>query len=84
MNQSFSTCEISLAAALLSGGFKLEYMARDKGRERVKFVFLSSDNVLHLVQQFWQKQLLVNVHSYYENLKFLKARLRNETRDTRD
>lgn len=83
VSTNFSTPELSLATALLSTGYCLDHLEREKDG-RVLFVFCSSGGLLDVVQQFWQKQLLANVHTYYENLKFLKARLRNGTPETKD
>ena len=84
MKETFSSPEISLAASMLSYNYPLDHIAHEAGTNRVHFVFLSTHDLLHLVQLYWQKELLVNVHTFYENLKFLKARLRNGTTEARD
>lgn len=84
MKDNFFTPEICLAAVLLSRGFQLSHVSKEAGADRVQFVFPNSDDLLLLVQLFWQKQVLVNVHTFYENLKFLKARLRNETPESKN
>lgn len=82
--QFFSTAELPLAAGIMCHGFPLDHLATDKHQARNLFVFLSEPEVLKLVQDFWQRRMVVNVQTFYENLKFLKARLRNGTPETKD
>lgn len=84
MKENFFTPEISLASGVLSHGQQLDHISKEPGTDRMQFVFVNTPELLHLVQLFWQKQLFVNVSTYHENLKFLKARLRNGTTEARD
>ncbi len=79
MKTDFSTPEISLAAALLSLGYKHLYVTRDKESHRFFFVFESTEQLQPVVQSWWQRSLIGNLNNYAESLRFLKAKLRNDS-----
>lgn len=77
VNDLLITPEFPLAAAIQAFGFTLEYLDRTDP-DRIQFCFLKQAGIDRIVEHWWKRTLMVNGPAYYESLKNLKARLRNE------
>jgi hypothetical protein len=74
----YKTSEFPLALSLMASGFKLSDIERTKFDERVEFCFQREPGLDQVIEEFWKGALMVNAVNFYQNLKLLKARLRND------
>jgi len=81
MNQPeyYKTHSMDLASAIqLEADVKLETLeweVTDSGKTRALFVFKFTPVVREIIELFWNKELSVDALSYYEAIKFMKARV---------
>jgi hypothetical protein len=73
-NDYFSTSDLSLATVIYYFGGKIEVVDRSNPGRAV-FIFLRSDDLDRLIQDFWSKSLLIEPQTYFSGLKELKTRL---------
>ena len=75
-NQYFSTTSLSLAAAIqVSSASKLQFVDRTDNSDKAGFVFDRTEDLDRVVQLFWQRQLPLDALTYFEAIKYVKARL---------
>lgn len=78
-NKLYQTSEYTLGAVLMTCGFRLENINWiDRNRAQFEFRYIKSMD--EIANAFWQGTLTVPVIPFCQNLKLLKARLRNEIR----
>lgn len=76
MNKNhWKTTSLSLAVAIhVSTDSKLLFVERISEKQS-SFVFNSSSQIEQSIERFWRKELLVDALSYFEALRYFKARL---------
>jgi len=76
MNQNkYSTTSLALATAIqLSSKSKLLTVEKISQKQS-SFVFNETPELLNIVEKFFKKELLVDAFSYFETLRYIKARL---------
>ncbi len=75
MSDSYTTKDISLAAAIITAGHKIISLEKEPLKNNYLFVFETSEDLLSVVDKYWNNGLLLNVREYSTNLKYLKSRL---------
>ena len=70
----FTTSNIFLSSVFISKGVKLESIERNDS-DRALFCFQFSDELIHLDEKFWKKELVCEPQSLFDSLKFLKSRI---------
>ena len=76
-NDLLSVEEFPLAISLSSFNFTVEKLQRSN-EKRVAFCFKRSPGIERIAEQYWKGTLMVNAVAFYQNLKLLKARLKND------
>lgn len=77
-SEIFATAEWPLAVSIASHGILLQWLDRSN-RDRVRFCFRKTDEVLEIAAKFWNGSLMVNALAFHNSSKLLKARLKNES-----
>lgn len=73
----YSNCDMGLAAALYTSGYKLADMD-DTNPKKVKFIFnVSSDDeqLKQDIKNYWSGKLMVSAYDLAQNTKMLKSRI---------
>lgn len=73
---NFETQSLTLAASIICCGIPLDSVIKGTDNKAV-FIF-SRDNTSDLdkiIERFWQKQLKLEVTSFWEAVRFLKSRI---------
>lgn len=71
----YSTSSIALATAIqLASESKLQLVDRSRP-DRCEFIFDRTSDLDQVVSLFWQKALPLDALSYFETLRYIKARL---------
>jgi len=74
----YTTQSLSLAAAIQTTSTgKLLFVDKSTG-EKSSFVFEKTSDMPQIVESFWKKELKVDALSYFESLRYIKARLYSE------
>lgn len=73
----YTTSEWPLICSLVTFGHQIEHIDRTDPL-RVVFGFRRQGNIEQIIENFWKGGLNVPVVSFYQNLRLLKARLKNE------
>ncbi len=76
MNQNkYTTTSLALATAIqLASKSKLLSVEKISQRQS-SFVFIETPDLLEVVEKFFKKDLLIDAFSYFETLRYIKARL---------
>ncbi len=70
----FYTFDLGLACALVTLEYRLHAMHRGSA-SRAEFVFKRSKSIDADVKRYWDKKLIADLRTYFDNLKMLKSRL---------
>jgi len=73
INDSFKSSDLSLAA-VLSLHYPLEEIDR-KNPKKALFIFKNNKQMEKLIDSYWRGELKVNPQAYFQQLKFIKTRL---------
>lgn len=79
MNQNkYTTTSLALAAAIqLAAQSKLLLVEKISSKQS-SFVFNKTPDLPEVVEKFFKKELLLDAFSYFETLRYIKARLYQE------
>jgi hypothetical protein len=77
-DEPIKVSEFALACSLVSVGFKLCSLDRHDQSGRVLFCFKYEKRADQIIEKYWDGSLMVNAVVFYQNLRLLKSRLRNE------
>ncbi|MCA9332130.1 hypothetical protein KC968_04300 [Candidatus Saccharibacteria bacterium] len=69
--------DLSLAAALMSAGYKLIGTNRDRNG-RFYFMFKQTDRLTNAMDAYWADTLIVKARMFGDNTKMLKGRIYSE------
>lgn len=70
----FETTDLGLATTLVTQGFSLHSLDRNNPH-RVRFVFQKENELDEAVRAYWQKELVVEPLTYFNNIKLMKNRI---------
>lgn len=71
----FSTTDLALATAI-SLYYPIEKIDKNNP-EKLKFIFNRDEHFDELLETYWKNKMLVNPVCYFNQLKFIKTRLRS-------
>lgn len=76
MNQNkYTTTSLALAAAIQAvSQSKLLSVEKTSGRQ-FTFIFSATSDLPNTIEEFWNRMLFVDALSYFEAMKYIKARL---------
>lgn len=76
MNQDqYTTTSLALAAAIqLASKSKLLFIEKTSNRHST-FIFSETPDLSEIIEKFWKKELPLDALSYFEALRYIKARL---------
>ncbi len=79
MNQNkYTTTSLALSAAIQLAS-KSKLLAVEKiSSKQSSFVFNETSDLSEIVERFFKKELLLDAFSYFETLRYIKARLYQE------
>ncbi|CAN5118837.1 hypothetical protein BH09PAT1_BH09PAT1_3960 [soil metagenome] len=82
MNQNqYITTSLALAAAIqLASQSKLLFVEKTSAKQS-SFVFSETSDISEIARKFWAKELLLDAFSYFETLRYIKARLYQEAEE---
>lgn len=82
MNQNqYSTSSLALAAAIqLASTGKLQFVDKTNP-EHAEFIFNRTEDLDQIIELFWKKSLPLDAFSYFETIRYIKARLYSEGKD---
>lgn len=78
--EQFETTSLLLATTLVSLGFTLSSVDKIESHKAV-FIFLKSNHLMECVTNFWEKSILLEPHTFYESMRFVKSRLYGESQN---
>ena len=71
----YITTSLALAAAIhLASKSKLLLVEKTSSRQS-SFIFNETSDLADIIEKFWKKELLLDAFSYFETLRYFKARL---------
>lgn len=73
----FQTSEFGLVATLLTLGFHVDHLD-NSNPNRVTFFFIQVDELAETLKKYWDGSLCVEPKSYWNTLRELKGRIRND------
>lgn len=73
----FQTSEFGLVATLLCSDFYVDHVD-DSNSSRVIFFFKQSDKLADTLKNYWEGKLRIEPKTYWNTLRELKGRIRNE------
>lgn len=79
-HELYSAIDLSLAAALLTLGYKLISINK-QNYSKAEFLFKPKPNMDDDIDKFWARQLKQDSRTYFENLKLLKTMLYSNAYD---
>ncbi|MGE4169852.1 MAG: DUF5659 domain-containing protein [Candidatus Margulisiibacteriota bacterium] len=74
----FSTFDLNLTACIVALGHPLEKIQKTEGN-RSQFLFQRSQKLESDVTAYWKQDLLLNPHTIFDSLKFIKSRLYSDS-----
>ena len=77
MKQTFTTTDISLAAALITGGAPIPQVEKYQ-QDRAQFTFVIDKEHSNLRDCYYSRNLLVDAYTMHSNIRLLKAMTREE------
>lgn len=81
---TYSVYDLGAAAALLACGFVFNgFCSGDacdgsKDPNKVRFVFEHDDGIEEAEKDYWEDEMMLEVHHYYGSVALIQARLRGE------
>ena len=73
----FSSCDLYLAAFMLSAGCKMVKSTRDSKTKRVYFIFEKNPIMLELKLKYFSREAKVDALTFADNIKSLKSLCHN-------
>ena len=73
-NDTLTTTDLGLAAALVSEGFTISLLDRTHA-SKVGFIFKQEGNMEEMINDYWSDKLKVKAQSYFNSIKMLKSRV---------
>lgn len=74
-HNKYITTSLALAAAIqLASHSKLLSVEKTSSKQS-SFIFSETSDISEIVRKFWAKELLLDAFSYFETLRYIKARL---------
>ncbi len=75
----FQTSDIGLVVSLLAFGFAVDHLDSSTPA-RIIFFFRQGDDLAETLKKYWEGKLLVEPKTYWNTLREIKGRIRNEWR----
>ena len=77
--EEYQTSDLGCAAALISAGFELVSLDKDRTNPRkVLFNFCGLIGIEETANDYWADKLQVKARIYFDNVKMLKNRIHNQ------
>lgn len=75
-NDQFSTHDLNITTCMVALGHPLEKINK-QGNNRCLFMFNQTVKLKNDIHNYWKQDLLINPHSLFDSLKFIKSRIYN-------
>lgn len=77
--ETYSTCDLYLAAFYVTAGMKMIDQYRDKTSRRVYFIFDKNEMLIDLKVKYYKRDAKIDALTFSDNIKSLKSLCHNIT-----